>query len=260
MKRALFFVLLLVIELVSVSQNLVVNPGFEIWGKTTKPNGWVPAERCLKDSSDNISGKYTCMHSGSTTSRADLGQTITVLPGKNYMLSFYSRTIASTGSGARIWCSWKNAAGTRISDPLTDDILQPSEFMKNESWQQSTVIITAPAEAVTFYLEVRTYANSITWWDDFVFEETVTTSNQEEKLSDIYLYPNPAYQYLTIDNIHQLQHIDILDITGVKIWSADYSGEPAVTLPVSGFPGGIYIIRIKTTEELITRKFIRKAK
>ena len=43
MKRAIFFVLLFTSELVLISQNLVVNPGFEIWEKINKPTGWTTA-------------------------------------------------------------------------------------------------------------------------------------------------------------------------------------------------------------------------
>ena len=88
MKRVVFFVLLLAMELVIYSQNLVINPGFETWVKIDKPGSWTHAENCLKDSSTLITGNYSCLHSGGATSTSDLGQTISVSPGMDYILSF----------------------------------------------------------------------------------------------------------------------------------------------------------------------------
>jgi hypothetical protein len=260
MKRAIFFVLLLTVESVSFSQNLVVNPGFETWGKITKPFGWVHAENCSKDSSFVMSGNYSCLHSGGATTTSDLGQTITVLPGKEYTLSLYYKTvITSSGNGARIWCYWKNVDGNSITDPSTDAILRPSKYMKSDTWQQFNINITAPPAAVAFYLEVRTYTNSTAWWDDFVFEENMTTWDPARYESLLNIYPNPAHDYLIINYIQSLKHIDIQSLTGTNIWSFNFSGEQTVTIPVSGLPDGLYILSILTSDKLIIRKFIKKA-
>ena len=258
MKRAIIFVLLHIVETALFSQNLVTNPGFETWGKMNKPTGWDHVENCLKDSSFVITGTYSCLHTGGATGTSDLGQTITVLPGKVYSLSFYYKTVInSSGNGARIWCYWKDAEGNSITDPSTDDILRPSKYMKSDSWQQFSISITAPPASVSFYLEVRTYPDSKAWWDDFVFEEKVTTWDNEGSESFFNLYPNPAHDHLVISNLQNLQHIDIQNLAGINIWSSNFSGEKIVTIPVSGFPEGIYLIRIRTSDRYITRKFIR---
>jgi hypothetical protein len=258
MKRAIFFVLLLAWELASFSQNLVINPGFEVWEKTNKPFGWTISQNCLKDSTNLNSGSYSCQHVGGTPSKW-LGQTITIVSGNQYRLSFFYKTvITSDGSGCRIWCEWQDAARTRIYDALTDDIIR-AKYMKSDTWQLYSIDITAPANACYFYLEVRTYQNSIAFWDDFVFAENVATNDFEEKLSDIMVYPNPAHDYLIISNLQNLQHIDIQYFTGINVFSSDFHNEKSVTIPVSGLPEGLYIIRIRTSDKLIIRKFIRKS-
>ena len=73
MKRVIFFVLLTNISLISFSQNLVLNAGFEIWEKSNKPAGWTTAQNCLKDSVYIKSGSYSCRHEGGTKY---LGQTL----------------------------------------------------------------------------------------------------------------------------------------------------------------------------------------
>ncbi|HUX58742.1 MAG TPA: T9SS type A sorting domain-containing protein [Bacteroidales bacterium] len=260
MKRAIFFVLLIAMNVASFCQNLVVNPGFETWTKITRPTGWTHVENCIKDSAYVISGSYSCMHGGSSSITSDLGQTIQVLPGKEYRLSLFNKTIIiSTGKGSRIWCYWKDEENNSIDDPSTNDIMRPSQYFKSETWQQYDYVVLAPPEAVAFYLEVRTNTNSIAYWDDFVFEESVATMNHERDESPLAIYPNPAHNYLTIKSIHHLQYIVIQNFEGTTILSRNFPGEETVTIPVSGIPDGLYIIRIHTSEKLIIRKFIKKA-
>jgi hypothetical protein len=259
MKRAIFFVLLVISCHTLSSQNLVVNPGMEIWGKVTKPTGWNISVNCQKDSGNFKSGTYACRHSSTISETKNLGQTIEVIPEKKYRLSFYYKTeTIGTEHGCRIWCSWKDATPVDITDASAKLILQPSTYMKSDTWQQFTVDITAPVNARYFYLEVRTYQNTVAYYDDFVFEENVATNNPEEELEKIDVYPNPAYDVLNISNLHNLQHIDIQTISGLTRWYADYHGEESVTIPVSELPSGLYLLRIKTVNELFIRRIIKK--
>jgi hypothetical protein len=257
MKRVIFFVLLINLSLQSFSQNLIVNPGFETWEKTNKPSGWTTAQSCLKDSVSIRSGTYSCRHDGGTKY---LGQTLTVVPGKQYRLTFYYKTaITGSGNGCRIWCYWKDSGGNNLTDLSTDNILRPSKYLKSDMWQQFSVDFASPAGSAYFYLEIRTYANSTAWLDDFDFEENVATYSPEEKDSDIIIYPNPALDNLTISSITGLKQICIQSLTGIIMWSYDLSAEETVTIPVSGFPNGIYIIRICMPGKQITRKFVKRA-
>jgi hypothetical protein len=263
MKRAIFFVLLLTLGPASFSQNLVVNPGFESWGKTNKPTGWNTAQNCLKDSVFFKSGYYSCRHEADTSTTNPtryLGQTISVSPGNLYTLSFFFKTeITGNGNGCRIWCLWQDAEFKSISDASTKPILQPSKYMKSDTWQQFSTDIIAPANASYFYLEVRVYQNSIAYWDDFVFEKSALTAEPDRAKSLPEIYPNPTSNYLIISNIQNIQYIDIQSFTGIKKWSSLFSGEQEVTVPVSGLADGLYLIRIRTSDELIVRKFIKKA-
>ena len=99
---------------------------------------------------------------------------------------------------------------------------------------------------------------SIVYWDDFVFQENLATLNSEEKLTDIKIYPNPVSDYLIISNIENLQHINIQSLAGITVWASGFSGETFVTIPVSGFVDGLYLISIRTSDKLITRKFVKK--
>jgi len=255
MKRVIFFVLLTAVSLLSLSQNLILNPGFETWEKLNKPTGWTIAQNCVKDSVSIKSGSYSCRHEGGTKY---LGQTLTIIPGKPYRLSFFYKTsITGSGNGCRIWCYWKDSGGNNLTDLATNDILRPSKYIKSDTWQEFYVDFVSPDGAAFLYLEIRTYANSIVWLDDFDFEENISTYSHEEKDSDVTIYPNPAKDYLTISSITGLKHIHIQNLSGTPGWSSDHFGEESVTIPVSGFPDGIYIISIHTSDKLVTRKFVK---
>jgi hypothetical protein len=256
MKRAIFFVLLINVSLLSFSQNLVINPGFESWEKTTKPGGWTTAQSCLKDSVNINSGSYSCRQDGGTKY---LGQTFSIVAGKKYRLSFFYKTsVTGSGNGCRIWCYWKDGSGNNLPDVSTDDILRPSKYLKSETMQQFTADITAPSTASSFYLEVRTYANSVAWFDDFMYEENLTTVFPEQNFRESEIFPNPANDYLIITNIFNVKHIDIQNLAGTILWSSGLSGDEIVTVPVSSLTSGIYVIRLLTSEELIVRKFIKE--
>lgn len=253
MKRAISFVLLLTLGAISFSQNLVVNPGFESWETTTKPTSWTTAQGCLKEEAIFQSGSYACRQEGTTSSR-DLGQVFSISSSKQYRFSFYYKTgTSSTGNGCRVWCEWFDDKQA----PITESVLH-SGFLKSESWLQYTADLTPPSGAAYFHLLVRSLPNSITYWDDFVFDESVPTTTYEEMISDILIYPNPAHNYLYVNNIHDLQHIDILNITGITLWSSDFSGDQNVTIPVSGLRDGLYIIHIRTFNKIVIKKFIKK--
>lgn len=258
MKRAIFFVLLTYVSHFSFSQNLVVNPGFETWEKISKPSGWTTAQNCLKDSVDINSGNYSCRQDGGTKY---LGQTISIVPGKQYRLSFFYKTeITGTGNGCRMWCYWKDSDGNNITDASTDDILRPTKYLKSGSFQQFSTEFTSPANASYFYLEVRTYQNSVAWFDDFVFEENMSTYITEKRIPEVKIYPNPANDHIIIFDASDLRHVSIQNLCGNVLWSADFQGEENVTIPVSEMAEGIYIIKILTSDKIIIKKFIRKMK
>ena len=244
------------ISLISFAQNLVLNAGFELWEKSNKPTGWTTTQNCLKDSINVKSGSYSCRHEGGTKY---LGQTLPIVPDKHYMLTFFYKTeITGSGNGCRIWCYWKNGEGINITDPATDNILRPSKYLKSDTWQQFSADFAAPEGAFSFYLEVRTYQNSVVYFDDFVFEENVATYTAQEKPSGLAIYPNPASDFLNISNVSGLKQLSIQSLSGKIISSSGFNGEQTVRIPVSGLPDGFYILRIKTTKGIIVMKFIKE--
>ena len=259
MKKGIPFLLMLVIDLACSAQNLVVNPGFEMWSKINKPTGWTTAQLCQKDSVNFWERSNACLQTAAASSTKAVGQKIAITPGKPYRLSFYYRTLVTgTEHGCRIWCHWEDEDNNPIVDIASAPILQPTLYMKSETWQEFSTEVTSPAGAYAFILEIRTYQNSNSWLDNVVFEETFATGFKEEHESLTEIYPNPASDYLTIRSIPEIQHIEVLNIAGVTKWSAVIQGEKSVTIPVSELTEGIYVLRILTSRNTILKKFIKK--
>ena len=256
MKRAVFFVLFVSSFKMVHSQNLVVNPGLESWESSTKPTGWTTSTKCNSEPVNFHSGALSCMHSGSASSRGDMGQLIPVTSGKTYSLSFYYLTgVPATGVGSRVWCYWKNSDGSSITDPATDDLLR-SGYLSSPAWAQYSVTITAPASAAAIYLEVRTYINSIMYWDDFVFEESIATGFSEEITNKLNIYPVPAQGYLKISNCRGFKTAEIIRLNGNSIQSFQLEGLDEITIELNDLTAGVYILRVTDGKKTIVRKFI----
>lgn len=254
MKRHISFVLFFITAIYSYSQNLVTNPGFETWQKVNKPDGWTSALGCLKDSAIILSGNYSCRQAATADSR-ELGQLIPVSEGSLYRISFWYRN-ESSGNGCRIWSNWKDNEGNAIDDGLSLPLLH-SGFLKSDNWKQYSADVTAPPSAAYFNLIIRTLPNSVTYWDDVFFEESVATYNNELILYNIRIYPNPASDYLTISNISNIQLIEIRTLTGTRIWTSGINGEERLMVPVSGLKNGIYIINMYSSTRRYSGRFIK---
>lgn len=258
MKRVVFFVLFFFVLANARSQNLVVNPGLETWETSTKPAGWTTATKCSTEATSVHTGSYSCLHAGSASSRGDLGQSIAVTPGKSYNLSFFYKTgITTTGVGARLWCYWKDAGGGSITDAASDDILRSTTYLSAPDWTQHSVTVTAPATAASLYLEVRTYINSITYWDDFVFEESVPTGISDAAETTPEIYPVPAEDYLIIRNAYGIKSIELHDLSGSKLISVTDAGDGEIRLYVGDLRRGVYVLRIHYGVKVVFRKFLK---
>jgi hypothetical protein len=90
-------------------------------------------------------------------------------------------------------------------------------------------------------------------------EETLGTTSVD--LGDISLYPNPANQLLIIDNAQQneLNEMLVYDIQGRRVMQVELnSNASSITLDVSKLASATYTVIIKSENNLITRRLIKK--
>lgn len=84
-----------------------------------------------------------------------------------------------------------------------------------------------------------------------------STGIHDKAISSISLYPNPVSDYLHLivpDNC-QIQRIDVYTIMGTLVQSIEYDNNP--TIDVSKLSQGTYFLRLYTSDEVLTGKFLK---
>ncbi len=70
-------------------------------------------------------------------------------------------------------------------------------------------------------------------------------------------YPNPATDYITVSiNDPAFHSVDLYDITGKRVFSAEVSGE-GINIDLRVYPRGIYFVTCRNNECVTTGKFIK---
>ena len=70
--------------------------------------------------------------------------------------------------------------------------------------------------------------------------------------------PNPVQELLKIelDNVRGICCFNIYNVLGVKVFSGT-NASSTVNVDVTGFPGGIYFLEVKSNNTITTQKFIK---
>ncbi len=89
-----------------------------------------------------------------------------------------------------------------------------------------------------------------------VFE--VSTGIENSMDSELKIYPVPVSTELIIKNIRSAKYIEVVDITGSKVYERAISGEESHRINISQLPEGIYFLRLSDGTNQITRKFIKQ--
>lgn len=78
----------------------------------------------------------------------------------------------------------------------------------------------------------------------FYYSEMVVTGINQNVISEISIYPNPATDYLTIATGLNESTISLFNQTGKEIISKNVSGN--YKIPVSHYPAGLYLLRVES--------------
>lgn len=81
-----------------------------------------------------------------------------------------------------------------------------------------------------------------------------TLSNQSfSDVLDIKMYPNPANDYISFSGLNQVAKVEIVSITGVKIFEGDYEPESRLSLDLAS---GIYVVKVTEDNKSCVKKLI----
>ena len=90
--------------------------------------------------------------------------------------------------------------------------------------------------------------------DNVVFGENLFVKNSIFK--NIKVYPNPAYNIVTIQNTEPITGIEITNINGQQLYKDHYNAKH-VKLDLSGYKSGVYFIKVYVGEKQKTFKVIK---
>jgi hypothetical protein len=151
---ALFSILLLGVTLLS-GQNLLQNPGFEVWIDDSTCQDWYTTYGvdAVKESTTIHGGSYSAklFLTSTSTERFEQYYDGAVTPGNDYQFSFWAYDNDPYGR-ARVTIRWFDAGGGFISGAYGDYTTDSTEWQQINSWAQQ-----APASAESAHVEVRMY-------------------------------------------------------------------------------------------------------
>jgi len=98
---------------------------------------------------------------------------------------------------------------------------------------------------------------------DSVYIRNITGTGSLENMAHISIYPNPVSNYLYINinlEVRQSLMLDIIDQNGKTIFRKNLSDMNVYSedIDVSGYPKGLYYVRIKSEDDMVTQKVVVK--
>src|SRR5690606_35047987 len=87
--------------------------------------------------------------------------------------------------------------------------------------------------------------------------ETHELSIDAYGLDSFSYYPNPVKDILTLKNTAVINHVEIFNLSGAKVWTNPINAAQA-DLNLSGLDTGIYLMKITAGKEVKTVKIIKK--
>ncbi len=197
MKRTTLLVSLFLatVAFTNAQTNLLENPGFETWGETL-PDPWYIVSKSVTGVTPAASttifaegAKSLKIDATAASSTFNMSQGVTIVPGHEYTFSAKCYVESGDGTDARLWCNFKKDATTYFTeDELIATGLYATLRSGNEnssgssylgttigSWFTATGTFTAPADAVGFDFQFRTYKKAVVYWDDMQLIDNSTS-------------------------------------------------------------------------------------
>ncbi len=169
-------------------------------------------------------------------------------------------TVASIGSSAFEGCSGFNGSLV-LSKSLT--FVGNFAFASCSGFADAVILAETPPElgnypfggfgSTTLVVPcgcVSVYENSA-WHEQFtnIIEDCTAVAEVENQSAKV--YPNPTHGRVTIE-AENIQHVAIFNLIGEKVFESVAHGD-AVSYDFSGFEKGLYLIRIETKNDILTK-------
>ena len=160
--------------------------------------------------------------------------------------------VAEVKGASSVSLTWNN-----VENALSYNVYRDDEFVKNTT---ETNYIDEDLRYNTEYCYTITAVrgNAESDKSDKACAKTFG-EGVEEQTSLFNIYPNPVSDRLLIETEMEIQEVVVCTITGVYVeQQATSNGDHSLFVDVSELDGGIYFIRIKTNDEIITKRFVKQ--
>jgi len=204
----------------------------------------------------NASNYFSGISSWSTNGNGDYESHI--IPNQNFSVSIvYTDTLAdSTSLSAYSELFFINNPSTFISYSI------PNGKIGYFTWTPDTANIRNYPYVVTF--RGTSFKDTLCISQDITLMIYVDGINSVNNLNNnpahVMVYPNPAYDNLTIEistPSSAKNNLSIFNTLGEKIFTENFH-EQKHTVNISPFPNGIYFIEVKTEKEIFRKKIIKQ--
>jgi len=142
--------------------------------------------------------------------------------------------------------------------PDENTLLQTLTFSYTGGWQmwrteKTTVKLKSGKNILRIY--AITDGFNLNW---FEIKEIADTGFGVVSTNAVIVYPNPATDYLFVkSNINSDFYATLFDVSGKQLCNPYYSlAENRIKMDVAEFPKGVYLVKIHTDNEIITKKII----
>ncbi len=89
------------------------------------------------------------------------------------------------------------------------------------------------------------------------FEKQANGVSQKNE-DEVTFFPLPVSERLTITNTQSFVRLEVINLTGSRVYETNTSGAESVKIDVSDWNSGLYILRLVSGDEIVTKRFIVK--
>uniref|UniRef100_UPI004049C03A LamG-like jellyroll fold domain-containing protein n=1 Tax=Flavobacterium sp. TaxID=239 RepID=UPI004049C03A len=204
---------------------------------------------------DNIVFSYGPYTANNSYGFSYIGSTVT---------NFTSGSTNLTGTATLPIGTWKHVvctySGTGVASVYIDGSLISTGSRSTWNTTNSVFYLGRNASlSTTFFgliddLKIYNYALSDAEVANLYTNNTLTSQNFNQNNLEVALYPNPANDVLNIETALELQSVEIYNIQGQKVKSANQK-----QINVSDLASGMYMVRIQDADNgIATKKFIKQ--
>lgn len=132
--------------------------------------------------------------------------------------------------------------GTSIGPEETKNVIFDSSIFDSVD----RVVITSTSSGFGWALNL---------FDEFIFSEETLSSRDQSISNSVVIYPNPAKNFIKINNKGSLENISVYDILGKLVLKSNIANNE---IDISNLKSGIYLFKIETSTGVFTKKVIKE--